>query len=177
MSLVKSYDYSSLITDQDCQDAIQCIKSIVDSGNYFKNSPPYQTQENIFGRPEAVWLKYRMTFLTSVFLYLGNEHRVSNMMAWGYMTNKDTQPDRKVLWHHHNKHGMQGLSGILYLHIPEGCTGTEMAPSGPENGNTFTIEPIKHTWFIYPSETWHRPGENNNSEFRFILAADVGYIK
>jgi hypothetical protein len=86
--IVKQYDYSSLITDNDEEDACQIIKGIIDSGNYFTNSPPYQTKENLFARQEAVWLKYRMTFLTSAFLYLGKEHRVANMQAWSFMTNK-----------------------------------------------------------------------------------------
>ncbi len=173
--LVKSYDYSSLITDKDCKDAIACAQSIVDAGNYFKNSPPYQTQENVFSRAEPFWLKYRMTFLTSVFLYLGNEHKVSNMMAWVYMTDRKTQPDRNTLWHHHNKHGMKGLSGILYLHVPASAAGTEIAPNGPEADGKFYIEPNSHTWNIYPSEVWHRPGLNPTDEFRFVLAADIGY--
>jgi hypothetical protein len=174
-NLVKSYDYSSLITDQDCKDAMTCAQSIIDAGNYFKNSPPYQTKENVFGRAESVWLKYRMTFLTSVFLYLGNEHKVSNMMAWVYMTDRKTQPDRDTLWHHHNKHGMKGLSGILYLHVPASAAGTEIAPNGPEADGKFYIEPNHHTWNIYPSEVWHRPGLNPTDEFRFVLAADIGY--
>ncbi len=173
--LVKSYDYSSLITDNDCKDAIACAQSIVDAGNYFKNSPPYQTQENVFSRAEPFWLKYRMSFLTSVFLYLGNEHKVSNMMAWVYMTDRKTQPDRNTLWHHHNKHGMKGLSGILYLHVPASAAGTEIAPNGPEADDKFYIEPNSHTWNIYPSEVWHRPGLNPTDEFRFVLAADIGY--
>jgi|688.fasta_scaffold13339_15 hypothetical protein len=173
--LVKSYDYSSLITDKDCKDAIACAQSIVDAGNYFKNSPPYQTQENVFSRAEPFWLKYRMSFLTSVFLYLGNEHKVSNMMAWVYMTDRKTQPDRNTLWHHHNKHGMKGLSGILYLHVPASAAGTEIAPNGPEADGKFYIEPNSHTWNIYPSEVWHRPGLNPTDEFRFVLAADIGY--
>lgn len=173
--LVKSYNYSSLITDKDCKDAIACAQSIVDAGNYFKNSPPYQTQENVFSRAEPFWLKYRMSFLTSVFLYLGNEHKVSNMMAWVYMTDRKTQPDRNTLWHHHNKHGMKGLSGILYLHVPASAAGTEIAPNGPEADGKFYIEPNSHTWNIYPSEVWHRPGLNPTDEFRFVLAADIGY--
>ncbi len=176
-NLVKSYDYSSLITEQDKTDAMSCIRSIIDSGNYFKNSPPFQTQENLFGRLEPVWLKYRMTFLTSMFLYLGKEHRVANMMAWSYMTNVDSQPNRDILWHHHNKHDIKGLSGILYLHVPKGAEGTEIAPNGPEGDGKFFTEPAPHTWFIYPSEVWHRPGQNPNKEYRFILAVDIGYYE
>ena len=176
--LVKSYDYSSLITSADKDQAISTINTIIDSGNYFKNSPPFQTQENLFGRPEACWLKYRMTFLTSVFLYLGQEARVSNMMAWCFKTNLDTVENRDKYWHHHEKHGGRGLSGILYMHIPDDAQdlstcGTEMAPYGPEGDGKFYVGPNNYTWNIYPSETWHRPGIVQSDKYRYVLAADI----
>jgi hypothetical protein len=176
--LVKMYDFNSLLTSADTHQAIGCINTIIDSGNYFKNSPPYQTQENVFARTEECWLKYRMTFLTSVFLYLGHEARVSDMMAWSFKTNLQTVEDRNKYWHHHAKHGGTGLSGILYLHIPSDVKdldtcGTEMAPNGPDGGNTYYVRPKPHTWFIYPSETWHRPGIVQSEEYRYVLAADI----
>jgi hypothetical protein len=178
--LCRKYDYSSLLTADDTASATDIIKSIIDSGNYFKNSPPYQTQKNIFGRQEPVWLKYRMTFLTSVFLYLGQERRVSNMMAWSFMTNLGTVEDRDKYWHHHNKHSGQSLSGIMYLHIPDDVKdfdtcGTEMAPNGPEGDGKFFVRPSYYTWLIYPSNTWHRPGIIQSNQYRFILAADIDY--
>lgn len=177
-SLVKTYDYGSLLTADDKNQAIGTINTIIESGNYFKNSPPYQTQENVFARPEACWLKYRMTFLTSVFLYLGHEARVTNMMAWSFKTNLDTVEDRDKYWHHHLKHGAQGISGILYLHIPDdvkdlSTCGTEMAPNGPQGAGKFYTQPSEHTWHIYPSETWHRPGIVQSDQYRYVLAADV----
>jgi hypothetical protein len=30
-------------------------------------------------------------------------------------------------------------------------------------------------WFIYPSNTWHRPGIVQSNRYRFILAVDVEY--
>ena len=179
-NLCKSYDYSSLITAEDDTTAIGIIKNIIDSGNYFKNSPRYQTQENIFARPEPVWLKYRMTFLTSMFLYLGREARVSNMMAWSFMTNLETQEDREQYWHHHDKHSGQSLSGIYYLRIPEdvkdrSTCGTEMAPNGPEGPGKFFIGPNERTWNIYPSATWHRPGIVQSNNYRFVLAVDIDF--
>jgi len=178
--LCRKYDYSSLITAADTESAIGIIKNIIDSGNYFKNSPPFQTQENLFGRSEDIWLKYRMTFLTSVFLYLGKEHKVSNMMAWSFMTNLSTVEDRDKYWHHHNKHSGQSLSGIMYLHIPDDVNdfdtcGTEIAPNGPESDGKFFIKPSYYTWLIYPSNTWHRPGIVQSNKYRFILAADIDY--
>ena len=177
----RKYDYSSLISATENDTAIGIIKSIIESGNYFKNSPLFQTQENLFGRSEDVWLKYRMTFLTSVFLYLGHEAKVSNMQAWSFMTNLATQEDRDKYWHHHNKHSGNSLSGIMYLHIPddvkdfETC-GTELAPNGPEGDGKFFIKPSYYSWLIYPSAVWHRPGIAQSDQYRFILAADIDYI-
>ena len=179
--LCRAYNFSGLITPDDTKSAISTIKSIIDSGHYFKNSPPFQTQENIFARQESCWLKYRMTFLTSVFLYLGHEARVANMMAWSFMTNLSTVEDRDTYWHHHDKHSGRSLSGIMYLHIPDdvkdlSTCGTEMAPNGPEGDGKFFIQPSSYTWNIYPSETWHRPGIVQSNQYRFILAADVDIL-
>ena len=151
--LCRRYDYSSLISAADTESAIGIIKNIIDSGNYFKNSPPYQTNENLFGRPESVWLKYRMTFLTSVFLYLGREARVSNMQAWSFMTNLSTVEDRNKYWHHHNKHSGQSMSGIMYLHIPDDVAdldtcGTEIAHNGPESDGKLFVRPSYFSWLI-----------------------------
>lgn len=179
--LCKKYDYSSLITPADTNQAIGTINKIIDSGNYFKNSPPFQTQENLFARQEACWLKYRMTFLTSVFLYLGQEARVANMMAWCFKTNLATQENRDLYWHHHNKHSGRSLSGIMYLHIPDDVKdfdtcGTEMAPNGPEGDGKFYIRPSYNTWLIYPSATWHRPGIVQSDQYRYVLAVDIDIL-
>lgn len=176
--LCRTYNYSGLITPEDNQSAIGIIKNIIDSGHYFTNSPRYQTKENIFARQDPVWLKYRMTFLTSLFLYLGREVRVSNMMAWCFMTNNETQENRDSYWHHHNKHSGHSMSGIYYLHIPDdvkdiSTCGTEMAPNGPEGPGKFFIGPNDFTWNIYPSSTWHRPGIVQSDKYRFVLAVDI----
>jgi hypothetical protein len=178
--LCRKYNFSSLITAEDNETAKQIIKQRIDEGVYFKNSPLYQTQENLFARPEPVWLKFRMTFLTSVFLYLGHEVRVSDMMAWSFMTNTETAEDRDKLWHHHDKHGGKTMSGIYYLNIPEDVAdrntcGTEIAPNGPEGDGKFFLTPSEYSWAVYPSETWHRPGIPQSKTWRFIIAADVQY--
>lgn len=179
--LCRKYDFSSVITNDDNWQAMYIIKDIIDSGNYFENSPKFQTKENIFARSEPVWLKYRMSFLMSVFMYLGREAKVSNLMAWSFMTNTDTQENRDSYWHHHDKHGGKSLSGIMYLHIPtdvedRDTCGTEIAPNGPEGDGKFFVRPSDYSWIVYPSETWHRPGIAQSKDYRFILAADVQYI-
>jgi len=183
-TVFKKFDFSSIITPRDNQEAIGIIKNIIAEGNYFTNSPKYQTKENIFGRPEPVWLKYRMSFLFSVFMYLGHEVKVNNMMSWSFMTNLEGAENRDNLWHHHwhpTHEGAKMLSGILYLHIPDDVKdydycGTEMAPNGPDGDGKLFVRPAEYTWLIYPSDQWHRPGIVQSNQYRFILAADIEYI-
>ena len=182
-AVFRKFDFSSVITEQDNQTACNVIKNIIADGNYFTNSPKFQTKENIFARQEAVWLKYRMSFLFSVFMYLGREVKVSNMMAWSYMTNLEGAEDRDKLWHHHwhpSTPDAKMMSGVFYLHIPEDVKdrdycGTEMAPNGPDGDGKFFIRPEEFKWLIYPSNQWHRPGILQSNDYRFILAVDVEY--
>jgi len=180
----RKFDFSSAITEQDNMSAMDIIRSIIAGGNYFTNSPKYQTKENIFARPESVWLKYRMSFLFSVFMYLGREAKVSNMMAWSFMTNLEGAEDREKLWHNHwhpKNPNAKMMSGIFYLHIPKDVKdrdycGTEMAPNGAEGDGKFFVRPTDGNWLIYPSSQWHRPGIVQSNDYRFILAVDVEYV-
>ena len=183
-SVFRKYNFSSVISKEDNTEAISVVKKIVGDGNYFTNSPKFQTKENIFARPETVWLKYRMSFLMSVFMYLGREVKVNNMMAWSFMTNLQGAEDRENLWHHHwhpTHSEAKMLSGVYYLHIPNDVKdydycGTEMAPNGAEQDGKFFVRPAEYTWLIYPSDQWHRPGVVQSNQYRFILAADIEYI-
>jgi len=182
-STFRKFDFSSTISQADNTEAIGIIKNIIADGNYFTNSPKYQTKENIFGRSEAIWLKYRMSFLFSVFMYLGREVKVGNMMAWSFMTNLEGAEDRETLWHHHwhpKNPDAKMLSGVFYLDIPKDVkdrdyAGTEMAPNGPAGDGKFFVKPSDYTWLIYPSKEWHRPGIVQSNNYRFILAADIEY--
>lgn len=182
-AVFRKFDFGSVITEQDNQTACDVIKSIIADGNYFTNSPKFQTKENIFARQEAVWLKYRMSFLMSVFLYLGREVKVSNMMAWSYMTNLEGAENRDNLWHHHwhpSSPEAKMMSGVFYLHIPEDVQdhdycGTEMAPNGPQGDGKIFVRPEQGKWLVYPSNQWHRPGIVQSKQYRFILAVDVEY--
>jgi hypothetical protein len=183
-STFKKFDFSSTITKRDDQTACNIIKQIIADGNYFTNSPKFQTKENLFARPEEIWLKYRMSFLFSVFMYIGKEVKVSNMMAWSYMTNLETHEDRDNLWHNHwhpRTPNAKIMSGIWYLHIPEDVKdrdycGTEIAPNGPDAEDRFFVKPTSGNWLVYPGDQWHRPGIPQSNNFRFIIAADVEYL-
>lgn len=185
--LVKVFNYSSIITEDDNQQVCNLVDHIIfKEDNWFRNSPKYQTKENIFGRPEPIWLKYRLSFLFSVFMYVGREVKVNNMMAWSYMTNTETAGNRDRLWHDHwhpKTPGNKMMSGIFYLHIPNdvldiNTCGTEMAPEGPleeHKDSRYFIKPSPFSWHIYPSNLWHRPGISQSKQYRFIIAADIEY--
>lgn len=183
-STFRKFDFGSLITKEDDKQTCGIIQQIIADGNYFTNSPKFQTKENLFARKEDIWLKYRMSFLFSAFMYLGREVKVGNMMAWSYMTNLKTHEDRNKLWHNHwhpTNPDAKMLSGIWYLHIPENVKdrdycGTEMAPNGPEKEGKFFVKPTDGHWLMYPSDQWHRPGIPQSNDYRFIIAADVEYL-
>jgi hypothetical protein len=179
----RKFDFSSLITKQDDDRAIDIVRSIIADGNYFTNSPKFQTKENIFSRSESVWLKYRMSFLFSAFMYLGREVKVGNMMAWSFMTNLEGAEDREKLWHNHwhpTRPDAKILSGIWYLRIPDDVKdrdycGTEMAPNGLDSDEKLFVKPTDGHWLMYPGDKWHRPGIVQSNQYRFVLAADVEY--
>jgi len=176
----EKYNFSSVITEQDQADAIQRITDIVNSGQYFKNSPKYQTQVNLFGLPDPLWMKFRMSFIFSVFMYLGKEVKINQLMAWSFMTNNEITEDRDNLWHtHHYTEGKTTVSGIWYLKIPTDAdyksSGTEFAPNGVGQPERITIEPVQNHWLIYPGKIYHRPTPPQSKEFRYVLAADLEF--
>jgi hypothetical protein len=182
--LVRKFNFRSVLTEQDDATACGIVTSIISDGNYFTNSPKFQTKENIFARPEPIWLKYRMSFMFAVFMYLGREVKVSNMMAWSFMTNLQSAEDREKLWHNHwhpSQPDAKMLSGVYYLHIPDDVKdrdycGTEIAANGVNQPGRYFVRPATGHWIIYPSQTWHRPGIVQSDKFRYVLAADIEYL-
>jgi hypothetical protein len=181
---IDQYNWSSLISKSDNDQIITISKSIIDSGNYFQNSPKYQTKENLFARPEPIWLKMRQSFIYSCFMYLGKEVRIKNIMSWVFMTSAKDADVRDKLWHHHHVGTNNGttntVSGIWYVHIPttsnQDITGTEFCLDYPNFDNSFYLKPNDLTWNIYPSKIWHRPGITDSDDYRFVFAADMEYF-
>ena len=182
---IDRYDFSSLITKEDNKELIGIAEGIIASGNYFTNSPKYQTKENLFFRQDPVMLKMRQSFIYSCFMFLGREVKIKNLMSWVFMTNSETTDDREALWHNHHVSDNNGttdtVSGIWYVHIPAtsnpDLTGTEFSLNWPERDNDFYLKPKDLTWIVYPSKLWHRPGVTDSKEFRFVFAADMEYYK
>jgi hypothetical protein len=182
---IELYNWSSLINEEDNKSLVDVATNIISSGNYFKNSPKFQTKENLFARPEPVFLKMRQSFIYSCFMFLEREVRIKNIMSWVFMTSlKDSEP-RDTLWHNHHVSDNDGstdtLSGIWYVHIPKtsnpDLTGTEFCMDWPHKNDCFFLKPNSLTWNVYPSKLWHRPGITDSNEYRFVFAADMEYYK
>lgn len=177
---IVKYDFSSIITEQDQTVAMSDIKRIIDEGNYFKNSPKYQTQFNVFNLQSDTWLKIRFSFIFACFMYAGREVPIKGIQSWSFMTNNEIEEDREQLWHTHN-HGpdTKVLSGIYYLHVPEDAdydsSGTEFAPNHFSNPERVFVKPSPFSWIIYPGKTWHRPMPPQSKNYRFVIAADMGF--
>lgn len=178
------YNWSSLITHDDNQQIKSVVKSIIDRGNYFKNSPKFQTQENLFGRREPVFLKMRQSFIYSCFQFLGGEVKIKNMMSWCFMTSQQEVEDRNNLWHNHHVGDNDGttntVSGVWYVDIPKTITnqetaGTEFCLNWSDKSDYFYLRPKELTWAVYPSKLWHRPGIIDSDDYRFVFAADMEY--
>jgi hypothetical protein len=172
------YDWTALIDDVAREEMVVDVDHLIAQGHYWKNSPPYQTDVNIFALGNN-WNNLKMSFIWSCFAYMKQERQIKTIKSWGYKTNVDTQEDRSNYWHQHLREGSVVLSGVYYLHIPKGVdmttSGTEFAPYGPENEGHFFVPAQVGHWAIWPGKAWHRPGVLTSEEFRYIIAADMEF--
>ena len=170
------YNWDSLIDGTARQQMIIDIDNTIDSGNYWKNSPPYQTDINIFGLQTENWNNLKMSFIWSAFAYMKQERQIKTIKSWGYKTNLETQEDRNNYWHQHIRDASIVLSGVYYIKLPKDAnldtSGTELAHTTPEGDTTYVPAKEGH-WLIFPGKTWHRPGILENNDWRYIVAADM----
>ena len=175
------YDWNTLINADSRQRMITNVDEIIASGNYFTNSPRFQTKVNIFGLQSNDWINLKMSFIWSCFAFMNREVQIKNVQSWSFQTSLKTAEDRDILWHHHNHNPeTTTVSGVYYLQIPDdvkdlNTAGTELAPNGVENEGKY-ITPFKTGhWMIYPGKIWHRPGILQSDNNRYIVAADLEF--
>lgn len=178
MQVHEYYDWNSLINEQSRNCLIRDIENTVKAGKFWHNSPPYQTNINIFSLPSDHWINLKMSFIWSCFAFMGREAQIKSVKSWGYMTNLDTQEDRDIYWHQHLRQGSQVVSGVYYLNLPDADVdisqaGTEIAPNGVDGKGKYYAEMRIGNWIIFPGKTWHRPGVLTSNNNRFIVAADM----
>ena len=69
MKIHEEYDWSILIDDNARQNMVRDIDQLIAQGNYWKNSPPYQTDVNVFGLQSPEWNNLKMSFIWSCFAF------------------------------------------------------------------------------------------------------------
>tara|TARA_B110000285_G_scaffold110525_1_gene125506 strand:+ start:1292 stop:1831 length:540 start_codon:yes stop_codon:yes gene_type:complete len=174
------YNWEQLITSGQKLEMRKDIDNLIALGKYWDNSPPYQTNVNIFGEHGEHWTNLKMSFIWSCFAYMKQERQIKSVKSWGYKTNKSTVEDRDNYWHQHIREGSTVLSGVYYLHLPMAeendleTAGTELAPHGVKKGGYYAPWRDGH-WLIFPGQTWHRPGVLACEEDRYIVAADMEF--
>lgn len=176
----ENYDWNNLINEDSRARMVSDIRQVIATGHYWKNSPPYQTDINIFGLGTEDWINLKMSFVWSCFAYMKKEVQIKTVKSWGYQTSLRNAEDRDSYWHTHTRPDATVLSGIYYLHMPPrvnmDTSGTEFAPNGVEDPRSYFFAPAKvGSWIIFPGKSWHRPGLLQSQEDRFIVAADMEF--
>lgn len=170
------YDWTALINNAARHCMVRDIDYCIEQGHYWKNSPPYQTDKNVFGFNGPDWNNLKMSFIWSCFAYMGQERQIKTVKSWGYKTNLQTQEDRATYWHQHLRPNSTVLSGVYYVKLPKDChlatSGTELAHTTPE-GSTEYVPAKEGHWLIFSGKTWHRPGILESKDWRYIIAADM----
>ena len=170
------YNWTGLISATARTQLAHDIDLAIEQGHYWKNSPPYQTDINVFGLQSEHWNNLKMSFIWSAFAYMKQERQIKTIKSWGYKTNLDTQEDRATYWHQHLRPDSIVLSGVYYAKMPPDCnldtSGTELAYTTPE-GDTEYVPAKEGHWLIFPGKTWHRPGILESNDWRYIIAADM----
>jgi len=172
------YDWTSLIDANARKSLVSDIDEIIDQGHYWRNSPPYQTNINIFSLQSEHWNNLKMSFIWSCFAYMKQERQIKAVKSWGYKTNLQTEENRDNYWHTHIRPDATVLSGVYYIDMPANVNfdiaGTEFAPNGVEHPESYHFAQAKiGHWIIFPGASWHRPGILQSNEWRYIVAADM----
>jgi hypothetical protein len=174
------YDWNNLIDEESRLRMVADIDTVIANGDYWTNSPPYQTTINMFGLPTQDWVNLKMSFIWSCFAYMQREAQIKSIKSWGYKTSLKTTEDRERYWHQHLRDGSLVVSGVYYLSLPDDVTtllhaGTEVAPQGPQGEGKYFAPWKAGQWMIMPGKTWHRPGILQSNENRYIVAADMEF--
>ena len=176
--MLETYDWNQLITQEDRMAVLQDIKAIVDQGDWYENSPKYQTKIDVFSIKKPHWSKLRMSFFWSCFAYLGHEVSIAHLKCGGMRTSSKWAVVRDHLWHDHAWYynEMSKLSGVFTCitqeNIGDNECGTEFAPK--DYRDKVLLSPCWTMGCIFAS--WlHRPGILKSEEERFIVAADLGW--
>ena len=177
MNLIKKYNFSNLIFQEDIDAYIDYIDTIFGRDGHFVNDdlnfPTFQTKPNLFN--QKLFHKLRNSFVFSCSSYFNTFLSGIEFKSWCYMDYYDNWKlkNREDQWHHHSEElgKKQKLSGIFYLRVPKDDLSYNYASTEFMDNDDIYHE--KFTWFIYPSDLVHRPGKVLSNKKRYCVAADI----
>ena len=169
--MIKSYDYTSVITKDNHKKAIKRVDDLIRKGEWCKDVPSYQTKENLYDYNE--FNIFAETFIESCKRYNQESIDIKEFRMWCYMDHRNNPYKKKEsdMWHNHmteGTSGMNGLSGIYYLRNPQNVSTLFREIESPK--------PLSFIWNIFPSYLVHRAGEVKSWRKRYTLSADIFYI-
>ena len=177
---IKEYSYKNQFSTEEQQSIISYLdKNFYDLDNVERKYAGYQTPYdfNLFYVPKKEFHKLRRTFVDSVFDYVNTESvkdRIENWeyktKTWCYMNWKQSDRNGQV-FHIHNNDNPYSVSGIFYLKVNNEKCGTKFIVGA----NEIEIPSIECSWFIFPSNYGHIPGENKTDEKRYVISADIWF--
>jgi len=181
MNLIKKYNFSNLISQDDIDCYIRNIDEIFERCEHVdpKQHPSFQTKANLFD--QKLFHKLKNSFVFSCSSYLNTSLSGIEFKAWCYMDYYDNWKlkDHEDQWHHHihldysdeELERKKKLSGIFYLRVPKVDLSYDYASTEFIDDDDIYHE--KFTWFIYPSDLVHRPGKVLSNKKRYCIGADI----
>lgn len=196
-TILKRYDVSDIITEQDVADMIADINDIHENHQEWMQlddlTVRYQCKPILFNRDypyadKAHWQRLAQTYVDACYEYtMSVPDRLKNhdsldlagIRAWFYKSNDESwklNPNR--VYHNHSP---SYLSGVFYLHVPGDLSqgGTEFCdPRGPGSKGNRNIEvtPVNLCWIIFPGWMDHAAGRADSDQWRYTIAAD-SYVR
>ena len=196
-TILKRYDASDVITEQDVKEMINDIDDIHQNHQDWMQlddlTVRYQCKPILFNHdyPYAAkphWQRLTKTFVDACYDYtqsvsdrLKNQDNLdlTGVRAWFYKSNRESwQQNPNRVYHNHSP---SYLSGVFYLRVVGDLAtgGTEFCdPRGPGEKSVRNIEvtPMNLTWIIFPGWLDHAAGPADSDDWRYTIAAD-SYVK
>ena len=170
------------IRQYDCnltQDTFKRLIDIAYNSQFDNEYPGYQT--SFFDLDDISLDLLKNTFIECCRDYY-KITRKDIVRLWYYQDWKYNPHDDGCYWHDHS-YNFYGLSGILYLSLPDDSTTTgfslsaDKSVTGSYSGfdDMLSLPPIIQKWFIFPSTIPHLPGKCMSEKRRICVGADYWY--
>ncbi len=172
---VRQYDID--IPEEKILDAI----SIAENSGYDKNFPGFQSIFSDINEPLLEII--RDSFLKCCRNYFKLKNVEENTRLWFYQDWKDNPHRDGQYWHNHPV-TLYGLSGILYLTLPNNSSTTGFSLNADSKiigsyntlPNMVYLPRILNKWFIFPNWYPHFPGKCETEKRRITVGADYWVI-